>query len=84
MAGTLRGQPMALGRAHYRIDRIIGDVTYEVVVYAMPSGFYSTFRCPLCDLTEVNASLGATDTDAISSTFLVVDAHHMAKHQPFS
>lgn len=71
---------MPLGRAIYRENRAIDNVVYEVVVYAMPGGVYGTYRCPICDLTEVNATLSPTDGDALRDTLTAIDKHHAEKH----
>jgi hypothetical protein len=47
----------------------------------MPGGLYGTFKCPICDLIELNATLSPTNTDALRATLLGVDAHHAAKHK---
>jgi hypothetical protein len=73
---------MPLGRAIYRENRVRDGVTYEVVVYAMPGGVYGTYRCPICDLTEVNGIMSPNDAEALRMTLLGVDEHHAAKHQP--
>ena len=72
---------MPLGRAICRENRIIDDVAYEIVVYAMPGGVYGTFQCQVCDLTEVNATLSPTHGDALRATLLGIDSHHATKHK---
>jgi hypothetical protein len=73
---------MPLGRIIYRENRIIDCVVYELVVYAIPGGIYGTYRCPVCDWTEVNPILSPTDSDALRATLMSVDGHHAAKHKP--
>ena len=73
---------MPLGRAIYRENRVRDGVAYEVIVYAMPGGVYGTFKCPLCDLTEVNGILSPTDDEALRMTLMSLDGHHGAKHPP--
>jgi hypothetical protein len=75
---------MPTGRVVYRETRQADGVAYEVLVYTVDGGLYGTFKCPVCDVTEVNQVVSGTAGEAIKLTLTGVDSHHAVRHRLLS